>query len=40
MSSNAARLLLDRITDRNRPTVQVKLSPTLVVRNSTAPVLG
>ncbi|PSM45361.1 LacI family transcriptional regulator [Streptomyces dioscori] len=37
IGGNAARLLLDRITDRGRPTVQVKLSPTLIVRNSTAP---
>lgn len=36
LGGNAARLLLERITDRSRPTVQVKLSPTLVVRNSTA----
>ncbi|MFI1438658.1 LacI family DNA-binding transcriptional regulator [Streptomyces fructofermentans] len=38
IGANAARLLLDRITERGRPTVQVKLSPTLIVRNSTAPV--
>ncbi|GGX98910.1 LacI family DNA-binding transcriptional regulator [Streptomyces fructofermentans] len=37
IGANAARLLLDRITERGRPTVQVKLSPTLIVRNSTAP---
>ncbi|MFE1794862.1 MULTISPECIES: LacI family DNA-binding transcriptional regulator [unclassified Streptomyces] len=36
IGGNAARLLLDRITDRGRPTAQVKLSPTLIVRNSTA----
>jgi LacI family transcriptional regulator len=33
---NAARLLMDRIADRTRPTSQVKLSPTLVVRRTTA----
>ena len=32
----AALLLLDRITDRTRPTAQVKISPTLVPRRSTA----
>jgi LacI family transcriptional regulator len=36
IGANAARLLLDRIADRQRPTAQVKLSPTLVVRQSTA----
>jgi LacI family transcriptional regulator len=36
MGVNAARLLLDRITDRTRPTAQVKLSPSLVTRRSTA----
>jgi LacI family transcriptional regulator len=35
--SNAARLLLDRIADRGRPSVQVSLSPTLVVRRTTGP---
>ncbi|MGN9816353.1 hypothetical protein ACTMUQ_13550 [Streptomyces sp. SD11] len=40
IGGNAARLLLDRITDRGRPTGQVKLSPTLIVRNSTAAVTG
>jgi hypothetical protein len=34
---NAARLLLDRIADRHTPTAQVKLSPTLIARNTTAP---
>ncbi|MGW0819118.1 LacI family DNA-binding transcriptional regulator [Streptomyces viridiviolaceus] len=34
--SHAARLLHDRITDRRRPTAQVKLSPTLIPRRSTA----
>ena len=37
MGANAARLLLDRIADRTRPTAQIKLSPTLVVRRTTAP---
>lgn len=36
IGGNAARMLLDRIADRNRPTAQVKLSPTLVVRRTTA----
>jgi LacI family transcriptional regulator len=36
MGGNAARLLVDRITDRDRRTVQIKLSPTLVVRRTTA----
>ncbi|GAA3349332.1 LacI family DNA-binding transcriptional regulator [Amorphoplanes nipponensis] len=36
MGGNAARLLLDRIADRTRPTAQVKLSPTLVPRRTTA----
>ncbi|NUP17608.1 MAG: LacI family DNA-binding transcriptional regulator [Streptomyces sp.] len=34
---NAARLLLERIEHRGKPSVQVKLSPTLVVRRTTAP---
>ncbi|MEU1003856.1 LacI family DNA-binding transcriptional regulator [Streptomyces tibetensis] len=33
---NAARLLLERIADRGKPSVQVKLSPTLVERRTTA----
>jgi LacI family transcriptional regulator len=37
IGANAARLLLDRIDNRNRPSAQVKLSPTLVVRRTTAP---
>ncbi|MFC4018456.1 LacI family DNA-binding transcriptional regulator [Micromonospora sp. GCM10011542] len=37
IGTNAARLLLDRITDGSRPTTQVKLSPTLAVRRTTAP---
>jgi LacI family transcriptional regulator len=36
MGADAARLLLDRIADRARPTTQVKLSPTLVTRGTTA----
>jgi len=35
MGSNAARLLLERIGKRGRPTAQVKLSPRLVVRRTT-----
>ncbi|MEU4192401.1 LacI family DNA-binding transcriptional regulator [Kribbella sp. NPDC026611] len=37
IGAETARLLLDRIADRNRPSVQVKLSPTLVTRHTTAP---
>jgi LacI family transcriptional regulator len=37
MGRDAARLLLDRIGDRRRRAVQIRLSPTLVVRGSTAP---
>lgn len=36
IGANAARLLVDRITDRERRTAQIRLSPTLVVRRSTA----
>ena len=36
IGANAARLLLDRIADRQPSTAQVKLSPTLVPRRSTA----
>jgi LacI family transcriptional regulator len=36
MGANAARLVVDRIADRDRRTAQVKLSPTLVVRRTTA----
>jgi LacI family transcriptional regulator len=36
MGANAARLLTDRITDRTRRTAQIKLSPTLVIRRTTA----
>jgi LacI family transcriptional regulator len=35
--SNAARLLLERIADRNRPSVLISLSPTLVARRTTGP---
>jgi LacI family transcriptional regulator len=37
IGANAARLVLERIADRNRPSAQVKLSPTLVARRTTAP---
>jgi LacI family transcriptional regulator len=37
---DAARLLLDRIADRSRPTAQIKLSPSLVARRTTAPPLN
>jgi LacI family transcriptional regulator len=37
IGSNAARLLLERIADPDTPTTQVKLSPTLVIRRTTAP---
>jgi len=37
IGADAARLLLDRIADRDRPTTQIKLSPTLVTRRTTAP---
>jgi len=37
MGANAARLLLERIADRRRPTAQITLSPRLVVRRTTAP---
>jgi LacI family transcriptional regulator len=36
IGATAARLLLDRIADRGRPTAQVKISPTLIPRRSTA----
>jgi LacI family transcriptional regulator len=36
IGSDAARLLLDRIADRDRPTAQVNLSPTLVARRTTS----
>jgi LacI family transcriptional regulator len=37
IGGNAARLLLERIADRDKPSVQVKLSPTLMPRRTTAP---
>ena len=40
MGRDAARLLLDRIGDRRRRAVQIRLSPTLVARTSTAPPPG
>ncbi|MFI7708904.1 LacI family DNA-binding transcriptional regulator [Nonomuraea sp. NPDC049480] len=40
IGANAARLLLDRIADQTRPSTQVKLSPTLVTRRTTAPPAG
>jgi LacI family transcriptional regulator len=36
MGTDAARLLLGRVADRTQPTAQVKLSPTLVTRRTTA----
>ncbi|MGW2642439.1 LacI family DNA-binding transcriptional regulator [Streptomyces sp. NPDC001348] len=36
IGKNAARLLLERIADRGKPSVQIKLSPTLVPRRTTA----
>ncbi|WP_405529000.1 LacI family transcriptional regulator [Streptomyces canus] len=37
IGSNATRILLDRIADRQKKSVQVKLSPTLVPRRTTTP---
>lgn len=37
IGAEAARLLLERITDRTRPSAQIKLSPTLVPRRTTGP---
>jgi LacI family transcriptional regulator len=37
IGAEAARLLLDRIGNRQRPSAQVRLSPTLVTRRTTAP---
>ncbi|PTH85619.1 LacI family transcriptional regulator [Streptomyces sp. A244] len=37
IGANAARLLVERIADRLKPPVQIKLSPTLVPRRTTAP---
>ncbi len=36
IGGNAARLLLERIGDRRKPSAQVKLSPPLVPRRTTA----
>ena len=36
IGGTAAKLLLDRIADRGRPAAQVKISPTLVARRTTA----
>jgi LacI family transcriptional regulator len=36
IGANAARLLLERIGDRHKPTAQIKLSPKLVARRTTA----
>ncbi|HKS99833.1 MAG TPA: LacI family DNA-binding transcriptional regulator [Rugosimonospora sp.] len=38
IGANAARLLVERIADRRKPTAQIKLSPTLVPRRTTAPI--
>lgn len=40
IGTNAAQLLIDRIGDRARPTAQIKFSPTLVPRRTTAPPPG
>jgi LacI family transcriptional regulator len=37
IGANAGRLLLERIADRHRTTAQIKLSPTLKPRRTTAP---
>jgi LacI family transcriptional regulator len=37
IGADAARLLVARIADRARPSTQIKLSPTLVARRTTAP---
>lgn len=37
IGANAARLLLERIADRDKPSAQVKLSPTLIPRRTTTP---
>lgn len=37
IGANAGRLLLERIGDRHKPTAQIKLSPKLVARRTTAP---
>ncbi|MEU8950757.1 LacI family DNA-binding transcriptional regulator [Streptomyces sp. NPDC048489] len=36
IGTNAAQLLIERIADRTRPTAQIKFSPTLVARRTTA----
>ncbi|WP_063732886.1 LacI family DNA-binding transcriptional regulator [Streptomyces sp. RTd22] len=36
IGANAARLLLERIADRHKPSVQVRLSPTLMPRRTTS----
>jgi LacI family transcriptional regulator, galactose operon repressor len=36
IGTTAARLLLDRIADRTRPTAQIRISPTLIPRHTTA----
>jgi LacI family transcriptional regulator len=36
MGADAARLVVDRIADRERRTAQVTLSPSLIVRRTTA----
>ena len=40
IGSNAVRLLLERIAERQKTSVQIKLSPTLVARRTTARVSG
>jgi LacI family transcriptional regulator len=37
IGANAARLLLERLSDRDRPATQISLAPTLVPRRTTAP---
>jgi LacI family transcriptional regulator len=37
IGANAARLLLERIADRDKPSAQIKLAPTLIARRTTAP---
>ncbi|WP_239160883.1 substrate-binding domain-containing protein [Virgisporangium ochraceum] len=37
IGAHAAQLLVSRISDRERRSTQVTLSPTLVVRRTTAP---
>jgi LacI family transcriptional regulator len=40
LGADAARLLLERIDDRDRPSTHVMLTPSLVVRHTTAPPAG